>query len=64
MNGVRIEQHLVTLRRVGSNDERPTGTKLRAKRASSATLANDQMLFAPVKLKGFAQLEWMGTKPC
>ena len=56
--GVGIEQHLVTLRRVGLNDERPTGTKLQVRSEYLPPHpANDQMLFAPVKLKGFAQLE-------
>jgi hypothetical protein len=55
---VGIEQHFVALRRVGLNHKGSTGAELQMR---GENLAPDttyhQVLFAPVELEGFAQLE-------
>ena len=53
-----VEQHLVALRRVGLQDEGTAGAQLQVRGQNLAPdAADDQMLFAPVELEGFAQFE-------
>ena len=53
-----VKQHLMTLRRVRLQNESAAGAKLQVGGENLAPDAtNDQVLFAPVKLKGFAKLE-------
>jgi hypothetical protein len=56
--GVRVEQHFMALTGVGHQPECPTGAELQVRHLHLPVDAADhQMLFAPVKLKGFAQGE-------
>ncbi len=53
-----IEQHLVALRGVRLQDKGAAGTEFQVCRQNLAPHpANDQPLFAPVELEGFAQFE-------
>ena len=55
---VRIEQHLVTLARVGHQPERPGGTQLHVGHLQPVVdAAHQQPLLAPVELERLAQLE-------
>ena len=57
-SGVGIKQHFVALRGIGRYDEGSTGAEFEVRRQDLAPDAADQeMLFAPVELEGFAQLE-------
>jgi len=59
--GVRVEQHLVALTRVGHQPERPAGAQLQVRDLHAVVdAAHDQALFAPVELEGLAQLEGQG----
>ena len=54
-----IKQHFVALRGIGRYHEGSTGAEFEVRRQDLAPEAADQeMLFAPVELEGFAQLEF------
>jgi hypothetical protein len=56
--GVRIEQHLVTLGRIGDQPERPAGIELDVGDLQASPQPADEGVFAaPVKLEGFAGFE-------
>jgi hypothetical protein len=55
---VRVEQHLVALRRVGHQPERTRGAQLQVRELKAPVdAADDQAFFAPVELEGVAELE-------
>ena len=58
-----IEQHFVALARVSHQPERATGAQLQVRHLDAPVdAADDQALFAPVKLKRFAQVEFQRHK--
>jgi hypothetical protein len=55
---VRVEQHLVTLARVGHEPERTARAQLHVRHLQSpVNAANHEPLFAPVELERFAEFE-------
>ena len=58
-SGVGIKQHFVALRGIGRNHEGSIGAEFEVGRQDLAQEATDQeMLFTPVELEGFAQFEF------